>query len=138
MPDASALRAQIAGEVRPLDFDGRLMLLGYEARPAEARRGEPVRLVSYWRVTRADPAPLVMFVHVSNPDGKTIAQEDRLDVALETLHAGDEFMQVHRVALPGDAPPGLHRIGFGLYSPLTQHRVPVAGRDQVELNLPVK
>ena len=139
MADASALHAQaVAGGIRSLDFDGRLALMGHEARPTEARPGESVRLLTYWRVLRADASSLVMFVHLSGPDGRLIAQEDRLDVALETLHAGDEFMQVHRVTLPGDAQPGLYRISFGLYSPITKSRVLVSGSDQIELSLPVR
>lgn len=61
-----------------------------------------------------------------------------MDVALETLHVGDEFMQTHRVTLPGDAQPGTYRIAIGLYSPVTQIRVPVEGSNRVEFDLVVK
>jgi hypothetical protein len=139
LADASALHAQArASETRPYDFDGRLMLIGYEARPAQARPGDALRVLTYWRVARTDVSPLVMFAHLLTPDGKLIAQEDRLDVALETLHMGDEFLQTHRLMLPGDAQPGTYRIAFGLYSPVTKARVPVAGSDRVEFNLAVR
>jgi 4-amino-4-deoxy-L-arabinose transferase-like glycosyltransferase len=138
--DASALRSQapVAAGARPLDFDGRWTLLGYEARPAQARPGDSIRIFTLWRVTRADDSPLMMFAHLLGPDGQLVAQEDRLDVAPETLHVGDEFLQTHRVALAGDAPSGAYRVAFGLYSPETNVRVPVAGSDQVELVLEVK
>jgi len=95
-------------------------------------------VLTYWRVSRVDAASLAMFAHLLGPDGRLMAQEDRLDVAPETLHAGDEFLQTHRLVLPSDAQPGTYRIAFGLYSPATKARVPVAGSDRVEFNLVVR
>jgi len=139
MADTAALHAQAIASGKPsYDFGGRLVLIGYEARPAQARPGESIRVLTYWRVTRVDASPLVMFVHLFRPDSKPVTQEDRLDVALETLHVGDEFMQTHRVTLPGDAQPGMYRIAIGLYSPVTQIRVPVEGSNRVEFDLVVK
>jgi hypothetical protein len=113
-------------------------LIGYETRPAQARPGEAIRVLTYWRVERADASPLMMFAHLLGPDGTLIAQEDRLDVAPETLHPGDEFLQTHRVTLPGDIPLGTGRIAVGLYSPVTQARVPVSGSDRVEFSFVVR
>jgi hypothetical protein len=79
-----------------------------------------------------------MFVHLLGTDGELVTQEDRLDVALETLHAGDEFLQTHRVALSSDAQTGTYRIAFGLYSPLSRDRVPVAESDGIQVDLVVK
>ncbi len=132
--DASALHAQAtAGGTRAYDFGARWVLIGYQVRPTEARPGDSIRVLTYWRVTRADDSPLVMFTHLLGLDGKLISQEDRLDVAPETLHVGDEFVQTHRVALPGDAQAGAYRVRIGLYSPVTSVRAPVAGGDSVEL-----
>ena len=119
-------------------FGERWVLTSYEARPAQPRPGDDVRVVTYWNVKNVDVSPLVMFVHVLGPDGKLVAQEDRLDVAVETLHVGDEFLQTHRVTLPGDAQAGTYRIAIGLYSPVTNVRVPVAGSDRVEFSLVVR
>ena len=132
--DASALHAQAtASGSRAYDFGARWVLIGYQVRPTEARPGDSIRVLTYWSVTRADDSPLVMFTHLLGPDGKLIAQEDRLDVAPETLHVGDEFVQTHRVVLPGDAQAGTYRVRIGLYSPVTSVRVPVDGGDSVEL-----
>jgi hypothetical protein len=142
LADASALHAlAMTTGVRPYDFDGRLVLIGYEARPAPARPGDVIRVLTYWRAERmayVDASPLVMFVHLLRADDHLVAQEDRLDVAIETLHAGDEFLQTHRVTLPGDTQPGMYRIAVGLYSPVTNARVPVAGSDRVEFSLVVR
>ena len=139
MPDAAALHTEaMAAGIRPLDFDGRWTLIGYEVRPTQARPGDSIRAVTYWRVARADDSPLMMFAHLLGPDGKLVAQEDRLDVASETLRVGDEFLQTHRMALASDAPPGTYHVAIGLYSPVTNLRVPVAGSDRVEFSLVVK
>jgi 4-amino-4-deoxy-L-arabinose transferase-like glycosyltransferase len=142
LADASTLHAQaMTTRTRPYSFDGWLALIGYEARPAQARPGDAIRVLTYWRVermARGDASALVMFVHLLGTDGKLVAQEDRLDVAVETLHVGDEFLQTHRVMLPGDAHPGTYRIAIGLYSPVTNARVLVAGNDQVEFSLVVR
>jgi len=89
-------------------------------------------------VNRVDTSPLVMFVHLLGVDGQLVTQEDRLDVALETLHAGDEFLQTHRVVLASDAQAGTYRIAFGLYSPMTRDRVSAAKGDRVEASLLVR
>jgi len=137
--DARTLAMQaVAGGARPYDFDGRLALIGYEVRPNPARPGESIRVLTIWRVLRADPGALVMFAHLVGPDGKRVTQEDRLDVAPETLQAGDEFLQTHRLTLPGDLSPGAYRVWVGMYSPLTQGRLPVAGSDRVEFSLGVE
>ena len=139
MPDAAALHTEaMAAGIRPLDFNGQWTLIGYEVRPTQARPGDSIRAVTYWRVARADDSPLMMFAHLLGPDGKLVAQEDRLDVASETLRVGDEFLQTHRMALASDAPPGTYHVAIGLYSPVTNLRVPVAGSDRVEFSLVVK
>jgi hypothetical protein len=139
MADAAALDSQAtASGTGPFDFGGRWTLIGYEARPPQARPGDAIRVLTFWRVARVDASPLVMFTHLLGPDGKLVAQEDRLDVAPETLHAGDEFLQTHRVTLPGDAQPGTYHIAIGLYSPVTLARAPVSGTDRVEFSLVVR
>jgi hypothetical protein len=136
--DASALHAQASTDgSRAHDFGARWALINYQVRPTEARPGDSIRVLTYWRVVWADDSPLVMFTHLLGPNGKLIAQEDRLDVAPETLHVGDEFVQTHRVVLPGDAPAGTYRVQIGLYSPVTSLRLPVDGGDSVTL-MPVQ
>jgi 4-amino-4-deoxy-L-arabinose transferase-like glycosyltransferase len=139
MPDAAALHTEaMAAGIHPLDFDGRWTLIGYEVYPTQARPGDSIRVVTYWRVARANDSPLMMFAHLLGPDGKLVVQEDRLDVAPETLRVGDEFLQTHRMALADDAPPGTYHVAIGLYSPVTNLRVPVVGSDRVEFSLVVK
>jgi 4-amino-4-deoxy-L-arabinose transferase-like glycosyltransferase len=100
----------------PLDLSG-LNLLGWEADRAEAKPGDVLDLFTYWEVTQPITPPLKIFVHVSAPDGKIVAQWDGLDVNIGTLEAHDFFVQRHRLEFPADLPPGPYRISIGAYRP---------------------
>jgi len=100
----------------PLDLNG-LSLSGWETDRVEVKPGEVIDLFTYWEVARPVAPPLKLFVHVTAPDGKIVAQWDGLDVNIGTLEARDVFVQRHRLELPGDLPPGPYRISIGAYHP---------------------
>jgi hypothetical protein len=100
-----------------------LSLLGWEADRVEARPGDAIEPWSYWAITKPVTSPLKIFVHVSAPDGKIVAQWDGLDVNIGTLESGDVFVQRHRLEMPGDLPPGPYRISIGAYHPDTGDRL---------------
>jgi hypothetical protein len=106
----------------PLDLDG-LSLLGWETDRVEAGPGDAIELWSYWAITKPVTSPLKIFVHVSAPDGKIVAQWDGLDVNIGTLESSDVFVQRHRLEMPGDLPPGPYRISIGAYHPDTGERL---------------
>jgi hypothetical protein len=109
----------------PLDFGGRFALLGVEPLAGRAAPGETVRLVTYWRALRADPAPVVAFAHLT-ADGQDIwAQEDWLDVRPSSLRPGDRFAQVHELTVDPETPPGVYHVQLGFYGPDTLVRLPV-------------
>jgi len=100
----------------PLDLNG-LSLLGWETDRVAVKSGEAIDLFTYWEVAQPIASPLKIFVHVSAPDGKIVAQWDGLDVNVGTLEPHDIFVQRHRIDLPGDLPPGSYRISIGAYHP---------------------
>jgi hypothetical protein len=83
-------------------------------------------------VLRADPTPVVAFVHLT-ADGYDIwGQQDWLDVRTEGLRPGDRFVQVHAVPVRSDTPPGLYHVELGLYAPDTLLRLRIeTGTDEV-------
>lgn len=114
----------------PLSFDGRLTLLGVEQLDAAISVGGEVRLVTYWQVKRADPTPVVAFVHLT-ADGQDIwGQVDWLDVWPEGLQRGDRFAQVHRVPTSAETPVGRYYLQLGLYNPATLQRLPIIVGDE--------
>jgi 4-amino-4-deoxy-L-arabinose transferase-like glycosyltransferase len=106
----------------PLDLSG-LSLLGWETDRVEARPGETIDLYTYWEAARPIAPPLKVFVHVTAPDGKIVAQWDGLDVNIGTLDPADVFVQRHRLELPEDLPPGPYRISIGAYHPDSGQRL---------------
>jgi hypothetical protein len=102
--------------------------------------GEGGALVTEWTVAEhldlppvpvvANPPPpgvysgprLAVFAHVLAEDGAWVAGDDGLWVDPVTLGVGDRFVQVHRFALPEDAPPGPYILALGLYDPKTGER----------------
>ncbi len=106
----------------PLDLNG-LSLLSWETDRLEVKPGEVIDLFTYWEMARPVVTPLKLFVHVTAPDGKIVAQWDGLDVNSGTLEPSDVFVQRHRLELPGDLPPGPYRISIGAYHPDSGQRL---------------
>ena len=85
--------------------------------------GDTVVLDTCWALVQPVAPPLKIFVHITSPDGKIVAQWDGLDVNVGTLEVGDEFIQRHPLKLPVDLPPGPYRISLGVYHPDTSQRL---------------
>lgn len=102
------------GEVTPLTvFDERISLIDYEILPTIP--GEPLRLLTWWRVERPLPADLAAFIHLLDSNGAVVAQHDGWDAAPQTLQPGDVVVQRHLLPWPVDLPPGEYRLQLGLY-----------------------
>jgi 4-amino-4-deoxy-L-arabinose transferase-like glycosyltransferase len=114
----------------PLDLGG-LSLLGWETDRVQVKPGAAIDLFTYWEVTQPIPPPLKIFVHVSAPDGRIVAQWDGLDVNISTLEPHDIFVQRHRLDLPADLPPGPYRISIGAYQPDSGARLQAQLSDRV-------
>jgi hypothetical protein len=110
----------------PLVFGGRFALLGAEVVEAAVQVGGTVRLLTFWQVEAADPAPVVAFVHVTSDGVNIWGQQDWLDVRADGLRPGDQFVQVHTVTLKLETPPGRYVVQLGLYAPDTLMRLPIA------------
>ena len=118
--------AHLAPPALPLVFGDRFALLGSEVQEGAVAPGGHLRLVTYWEVQAADPAPVVAFAHLT-ADGQDIwGQQDWLDVRPAGLQPGDRFAQVHVVPVKPGTPPGLYHVQLGLYRPDTLLRLPIA------------
>jgi 4-amino-4-deoxy-L-arabinose transferase-like glycosyltransferase len=87
------------------------------------KRGTTVRLNTFWLINQPLAPPLKIFVHLTAPDGKIVAQWDGLDVNVSSLEVGDMFGQQHPLELPADLPPGPYRMSLGVYRPDTGQRL---------------
>lgn len=120
--DSTVAWAPKVGEVDqparvPVNFAGRVELLGYNLPTSSLEPGASFDLTIYWRVTGALPPQLSQFTHVLNAGGAIVTQQDRLALTSASLRAGDVFVQTHRVALPGDLAAGEYPLTIGLYTP---------------------
>ncbi len=106
----------------PVDLSG-VLLSGWETDRGEAQPGEHLDVFTHWQLRQAIAPPLKIFMHVTAPDGKIVAQWDGLDVNAGTLEVGDVFIQRHRLDLPLDLPPGPYRVSLGVYHPDTGTRL---------------
>ncbi|MBE2224510.1 MAG: glycosyltransferase family 39 protein, partial [Anaerolineae bacterium] len=86
----------------PVNFGDRLALQGVEILNPTLHRDEPLRFVTYWQVLQPNPAPLVAFAHLLDDSGTIWAQQDWLDVRVESLQAGDRFVQMHQLQMNPD------------------------------------
>jgi 4-amino-4-deoxy-L-arabinose transferase-like glycosyltransferase len=111
-------------------FDGALRLLAYDIRTPQASPGDTVEVITYWQFT--SPVPFakqaVVFTHLltGDPGRPVLAQQDSLDVPLESLAPGDVFAQVHRFVIPPGAPSGAYPLEVGVYAREDGVRLPVS------------
>jgi 4-amino-4-deoxy-L-arabinose transferase-like glycosyltransferase len=100
--------------VRPISFDGRVEFLGAQI--------EPPRVSTFWRVLRDGlPSSTAMFAHLTAPDMKIIAQDDRLGFPTHSWRAGDVFAQTFTLNVPA-ALPGRAWLEIGIYDRATGKR----------------
>lgn len=112
---------------------------------AEARFGDVARLRGYdlsvepglvhleltWEALSASAAPLKVFVHLRDAEGRIVAQDDQepaAGLAPTTLWTpGQEVVDGHDIALPADLAAGDYELWVGLYDPQTGQRLAVPG-----------
>jgi hypothetical protein len=103
----------------------------------QARAGDWLYVVLEWR-PRAQPLrDYKVFVHVLNPDGAIVFQQDKLTLSalVPTSHwpAGAPQRDAYALVAPPDLPPGRYRIRIGMYDPLSGARLRAADGDAVVL-----
>jgi hypothetical protein len=101
---------------RPIVFDDRIALLGYQILGgASAAAPGPVDLLTAWRVVRPGPRTAVMFVHVLGPDGSVVSGADSLGAPANRWIERDVIVQLHRLPLGDDLAAGGYPIEVGWY-----------------------
>lgn len=112
-------------------FGGVITLLGYDVLTTV---GEPLQLITYWRVDAAVPPDLKAFTHLLNPQGEIIAQHDGWDAVPATLRVGDVVIQRHVLDTTTADPTWPLAIRLGLYQFQTGQRLPTTGGEFVVIS----
>lgn len=113
-----------------VDFEGRMMLRGYELLTDEIDPGGELEVTLLWQAL--DPQKeYVVFLHLVGEDGERVAQDDK--EPMQALYPPafwppqEVVRDRHRLSLPESAQPGLYRLDLGLYEADTQEHLSILG-----------
>jgi hypothetical protein len=120
----NALPLQIVNKA----FGGMINLRGHDEL---VRNHNSLDLKLYWESVNPADSDYVVFVHVRDQSGQTVAQMDRppanYSYPTSLWEPGEIIPDEVRVPLPDNVPPGEYTVVLGLYDLNTGHRLPVAG-----------
>jgi len=112
-----------------INFDNRILLLGYDLDRRQLRPGETLQLSLTWQCLRRMDEDYTVFVHILDEEQRIWGQEDIGPVhgtyPTSQWKEGEIIEDVHSVRLSYEAPPGEYRIEAGLYLLATMARLPV-------------
>ena len=146
---ATLLRLTVAADDRSFTLPDRLpnrldlafgevaTLRGWEIGAGAVQPGETLRVRLVWQAQGPSTRPLKRFLHLVDPSGRVVTQqdappgEDRWPTS--GWLAGQVITDQAELALPVDLPAGEYQLAIGLYDPQSGARVPVAGSDHWRL-----
>ncbi len=106
---------------------GDLTLLGYSLNQPFVRNAT-LQFELYWKVQMQPKGDGVLFLHVMDPHGVMVAQDDNPPEqgarSTLTYRPGDGINQIYRLVIPAGAPGGTYTLYAGVYDRLTKERWP--------------
>lgn len=111
------------------DEQGEMLLLGYELDKTDVAPGESLRLTLYWQGQSRVGEDYTVFTHLLGEGQQLLAQHDQppLQGAAPTTswQEGQIVVDIYRLTVASDAPPGTAHMAVGMYHWLTGERVPL-------------
>ena len=111
----------------PVSLGDHYRFLGYDLRSTEAAPGDRISLALYWQVTEPVTDDLSVFVHLLNPAGELVWQDDGAAAhgtrPTWSWVPGEVIADPHTLALPEDLPEGDYLLTAGLYDWRTGERL---------------
>ena len=119
--------AEVMQGLSPLSgsFGQTAELSGFRLDRSTIRPGQPVELLTFWRVTGQPPAMLSVMAHLVTQDDRVIAVADGLGFTADQWQEGDILIQRHLLEIPANTPPGILWAQTGLYTLDDIRRLPV-------------
>ncbi|MEA3377674.1 MAG: glycosyltransferase family 39 protein [Chloroflexota bacterium] len=106
----------------------RFRFLGYDLRQTDAAPGDTIPMVLYWQATEGVTDDLSIFVHLLDPTGQIVWQDDGAanhgDRPTWTWRAGEVISDPHTIELPSDLSEDDYLLVTGLYDWQTGVRLP--------------
>ena len=115
----------------PVNFGDVVEFLGYERAAPSPVPGEMARWTIYWRVLASSSAPLKLFVHLLDGEGKVSAQQDVFTVPGGTWRSGDILIHSLAFQLPEDTEEGTYPVEIGWYEAEAGQRLVVYEGEKV-------
>jgi hypothetical protein len=113
-------------------WENGITLLGAGWQPIEPLAGDDLRIDLTWIAEGPTPAPLTAFVHLLDPAGNVVAQQDKEPdegffptTAWQAEHG--PISDAFSLQIPADAEAGTWRVVTGWYDAASGARLPVAG-----------
>ncbi len=102
----------------PVDVGEELSFQGYQLVGWTGEPGTEFSLLTLWQVEERlpDDRDGVFFTQLLDGQNRVIAQRDQLGAPSWDWQPGDAVLQLHRLALPADAPPGQYTLIAGAYT----------------------
>ncbi|NLF66229.1 MAG: hypothetical protein GX579_16685 [Chloroflexi bacterium] len=114
-----------------VDFDGELLLLGYDLPEAPVPADGTVDLTLYWRALHPLSVEYSVGVHLVDELGRRYGQQDSFhpaDYPTTRWLPGEYARDVHRLALAPGTPPGRYSLLVTVYDARSGRRLPVRNR----------
>lgn len=131
VPAGETARFQL-DRMAAVNFGDRADLVGIDL-PAEASRGETIKLRLVFENRQVFDQPYKVFVHLRGPDHSVAAQADRVwcDTSLNEAdwRPGDILVDNYELTVPPEASPGNYPIVIGFYQEAAGVRLPVLAAD---------
>jgi len=109
----------------PIDFDGRVALIGCQLESSQVAPGSALDLTTYWQVTGELIYSLAFFAHITDDEQRIAGQYDGWGTAIRGLEIGDVIVQHVQVPIKPTVPPGTYLLQVGIYSTDTMTRWPI-------------
>ena len=101
--------------------------------PDESLNDSLLMIITRWQ-NQSLPAPIKLFIHLTDSKGNIQAQWDGLSTPWEGFRQGDTLIQIHYFEIPYNLPPGSYQVRAGLYHPETGERWTLPdGADEIVL-----
>ena len=138
-PDNEWAEALLASFSQPLEEDIphpllrslglQVALLGYDLHPATPEAGGTLDITLWWQALAPMDSDYSVFIHLTGPDGRVLAQSDTLLLHGQQPTSGWPLGLVaktdYQLHVPHDSPPGEYTIMVGVYSWESGERLPV-------------
>jgi 4-amino-4-deoxy-L-arabinose transferase-like glycosyltransferase len=111
----------------PANFGDVMLFLGHDRSSSEARPGETLEVVLYWRLLQRPERHYSIFVHLLDAESRIVGEFDANSYGTKYWQEGGDEMLLgyYPLLVSADAPPGEYQLEIGVYHQPTGERLPV-------------